>query len=176
MSAVLLCLSVQGWAFADEVTSKYFKANIRGGGDIYRALEKLDIKSLRHPDVALNKGASDAKNILKNTLDTLYLEVSDILDIHMYSFQINLEVLPDKNSLKALLRELYGAGADADSFYFYERNTIYISLERMTPGMLAHETAHAILSRYFAVPAPEKVQEVLSAYVEHSLNKKLTNH
>ena len=36
-------------------------------------------------------------------------------------------------------------------------------------GILMHEMSHAIISRFFPVPAPVKVQEVLAMYVEYNL-------
>jgi hypothetical protein len=54
-----------------------------------------------------------------------------------------------------------------------EGNTIYVSLKDVSLGMLAHEVAHAIISSYFVVAPPEKVQEVLAGYVEYSIRKKL---
>jgi hypothetical protein len=38
--------------------------------------------------------------------------------------------------------------------------------------MLGHEIAHAIISSFFIVPPPEKIQEVLAGYVDYSLLKK----
>jgi hypothetical protein len=37
--------------------------------------------------------------------------------------------------------------------------------------MIGHEMSHAIISRYFGIPAPVKVQEVSSMYVEYNLKK-----
>jgi len=169
----LLCFFYSGNIFAQELKSKYFNMNISNSADLFQILKKLDIKYLQHLDVAAPKDASDTKEMLKEAMDTLYLEVSDILDIHMYSFQVNLEILPDKDSFNKVLEQVCGKQSDAPSFYFHERNVIYISLDNIRLGILGHELAHAIISHYFAVPPPEKIQEVLAAYVEYSLNKSL---
>ena len=58
------------------------------------------------------------------------------------------------------------------SFYLYTNNTIYISFEDLTLEMLAHEIAHAVISRYFVVLPPAKVQEILCGYVEYILKKR----
>jgi len=57
------------------------------------------------------------------------------------------------------------------SFYVFDSNTIFISYQDLTLGMLGHEIAHAVISGYFVVPPPDKVQEVLAGYVEYSLRK-----
>ena len=111
--------------------------------------------------------------MLKKTLDEIYLEVSDILDIHMYSYRIKLQVLPNKAYVSEVLQEHYSKKIDMPSFYFYEKNTIYISADQINAGILAHEVAHAIVSHYFVVPPPAKVQEVLCGYVEYSLNRSI---
>jgi len=46
---------------------------------------------------------------------------------------------------------------------------VYVSEEAFQPGIIGHEMSHAIISRYFGIPAPVKVQEVLSMYVEYNL-------
>ena len=48
-------------------------------------------------------------------------------------------------------------------------NTIYTSEESFKREVVGHEMSHAIICHYFAVPAPVKVQEVLSMYVEYNL-------
>jgi hypothetical protein len=48
---------------------------------------------------------------------------------------------------------------------------VYISYPEMTIGMLGHKIAHAIISHYFVVPPPAKIQEVLAGYVEYSIRK-----
>jgi len=157
--------------FALELKSKYFNAHIHEGIDSYNLVKKLEINHFLHLDVAAFKNSPNLENILENILDEIYLEVSDILDIHMYSFRINLEVLPDKDYLGRILQERFRKEINVPSFYFYGRNTIYISAEEINSGVLGHEVAHAIISHYFVVPPPVKVQEVLCGYVEYSFNK-----
>jgi hypothetical protein len=51
-------------------------------------------------------------------------------------------------------------------------NTIYLSFNEMTLGIISHEMAHAIISNYFVTPPSPKIQEILSGYVEYSIRKK----
>ncbi|MBL7131539.1 MAG: hypothetical protein ISS45_09095 [Candidatus Omnitrophica bacterium] len=166
----LFILSSQN-IFALELKSKYFEVHIHKDIDSYKLLRKLNINYFLHLDMTALKASPNLESMLRDTLDAIYLEVSDILDMHMYSFRVYLEILPNKNYLSKILQEHSRKEINISSFYFYEKNTIYISAEDLRVGMLGHEVAHAIISHYFVVPPPAKVQEILSGYVEYSLNK-----
>jgi hypothetical protein len=159
---------------AAELESKHFRIHIHEGIDNYQLLEKLRIKHFLHLDVIPLKGSSNAESLIKDTLDEIYLEVSDVIDIHMDDLKINLRVFPNKDYLGEVLIQFYGKKMDLPSFYLYEKNTIYISNDDLKVGMLAHEIAHALISNYFTVPPPTKVQEILAGYAEYSLRKALS--
>jgi hypothetical protein len=133
----------------------YFKVYADGAGDAYGVLSKIDANYL----VYSVGGAQAGDN------------VSDILDIHIYSFKGTIQVLPDRQSLNGFLKQAYGVDFEERSLYYFEKDVIYVSLADMTVGMLGHEMAHAIISHFFVVPPPAKLQEVLCGYVEYSLRK-----
>jgi hypothetical protein len=148
----------------------YFSVYSEGISDAYAVLSKIDTNYLVY-SAGSGNGVDNVKDILAKTLDGLYQEVSDILDIHIYSFKGTIQILPDKSSLNSLFKQTYGIDFNERSIYYFEKNTIYISLADMTVGMLGHEIAHAIISHYFVVPPPARIQEVLCGYVEYSLRK-----
>jgi len=151
--------------------SQYFSIYADAPLDAYSVISKLKFDYLSFGE-KLTKGAEDdLGQILVKTIDGLYLEVSDIIDIHMYSFKGIIRILPDKPSLGALLKKEFNQDFLERSIYYFEKNTIFISQADMTLGMLGHEIAHAIISNFFVVPPPPKVQEILAGYVEYSLNK-----
>jgi hypothetical protein len=153
------------------IESKYFSVYAQGEPDINTLLSKLQFDYLLQPDTALQQENYDEKGMLSKTLDALFLEVSDILDIHIYSFHGDIKLLPDENSINSQFRKFFEIDLGERSFYLPERNAIYISLADLTLGMLGHEIAHAIICRYFVVPPPAKIQEVLAGYVEYTLRK-----
>jgi hypothetical protein len=170
-----LLLSCSRFSFAQEegsliVEGKYYSLYAERSVDLSSVLTKVNFNYLLHDDTFGGK-TDDARSMLASTLDALYSEVSDILDIHMYTFHGSIRIVPDKDSLNALFRQSYGVDFRDPSVYVHEKNTIYISLADLTIGMLGHEIAHAIISHYFVVPPPTKVQEVLSGYVEYNLRK-----
>ncbi|MBU0693662.1 MAG: hypothetical protein KKC11_03205 [Candidatus Omnitrophica bacterium] len=133
--------------------------------------QKINVNYFLQMDIP----SSDTKNfdsIISKTLDALYLEVSDILDIHIYSYHGKIKVYPNKEKLKEnVFRNYPGQKYNLPAVYIHPDNAIHISLADLTLGMLAHEIAHAIISHYFVVPPPAKVQEVLAGYVEYSIRK-----
>ena len=105
-------------------------------------------------------------------VDTLFLRICDLLDMHLYSYRGNIKICRDYNQLSQIYRNLFNADLKGTrSFYTYDLNTIYISPESFQLGILGHEIAHAIISHYFVVQPPVKVAEVLAGYVEYQLRK-----
>lgn len=172
--SLLFCFS-GAVAFAEADTliteSKYFSIYSSGNVDSHAILKKVNFNYLALPESMYEKAGTGAKDILANTVDALYSEVSDILDIHIYSFHGTIKILPNQASLSALINQNFRIIFNEPSIYVHEKNTIYISLADTTTGMLGHEISHAIISHYFVVPPPAKIEEVLSGYVEYSLRK-----
>ena len=177
---LLAAVSLQAAASAEQtVKSKYFNIYIGQGIDRTELLQKLNAHYFLQLKAAFSdenyKSGTDADDQMARTLDAIYLEISDILDIHMYSFSIDLEIVPGKDALSDELFKYLNKRLDMPSFYFYDRNRIYVSFADMTLGMLSHEIAHAIVSHYFVVPPSVKVQEVLAGYAEYSIRKVTVN-
>ena len=153
------------------VKSKYFSVYANKDIDITAFLSKLHFEHFTHIDNIFDSPVSDRKDVLAKTLDGFFLEVSDILDIHIYSFHGNIKIVSDSKKIQSVFRDFFGMDFNERAFYAHENNTIYVSFSDLTLGMLGHEIAHAIQSHYFVVPPPVKIQEVLSGYVEYNLRK-----
>ena len=167
-----LLLASAGSAQSDNVIAgKYFDIYY-GDCDLTEVASKLAAKYFLHIDVfSRNTRSTDIKSIIAQLFDSIYLEVSDILDIHMYSFKGVISIMPDKVGVHDVLSAYMTDPPDVPAFYFNERNTIYVSLADMNLGVLSHEIAHAIIAKYFVINPPDKVQEVLAGYVEYSIRK-----
>jgi hypothetical protein len=167
------CASVSASAEDAPVLGKgrYFTVRASSGIEPTAVLNKLQFDYFAHPESMLAADGADAASVLAKTLDSLYSEVSDILDIHMYSFEGAVVIVADQAAVAREFRALFGTDFAERSFYLADKNTIYISYKDLALGMLGHEIAHAIMTRYFVVATPAKVQEVLAGYVEYSLRK-----
>ncbi|MCP3933600.1 MAG: hypothetical protein GY705_31420 [Bacteroidetes bacterium] len=53
---------------------------------------------------------------------------------------------------------------------------MFIQLDDVHSGMIAHELAHAIIDHYLIIPPPKETAEILARYVDthmvHSMSKK----
>ena len=154
------------------IHSKYFTVYYYEGCDLTRVANTLNARYFLGADI-LSGGArsGDMDSIIANLMDFIYLQVSDILDIHIYSFDAAIKITPDSSEPSAIVEKYSGRSVSVPSFYNASENIIYISSADLTLGMLAHEMAHAVISHYFVVAPPAKVQEVLTGYVEYSIRK-----
>jgi hypothetical protein len=151
--------------------SRYFSIYARPPIDAYSISSRLNFDYLVSAD-SLTNGAKDSQaQILVKAIDGLFQEVSDIIDIHLLSFKGAIHFVPDRQSLASLIKQEFGQDFKEVSGYYFERNTIYISLADLDPVVLGREIAHAIISNYFLVPPPPRIREILSNYIEESLNK-----
>src|SRR3989338_5912984 len=121
---------------------------------------------------AFEDGFGSAKKIYGEHLSVYCAPESDIMDMHLYSLQVNIKLCRDDAQLNSIYNNLFKASLGGRrSFYVFSFNTIYISIEGFSKEIIGHEMAHAIICHYFAVPPPVKIQEVLAMYVEHNLRR-----
>lgn len=154
------------------IKTEYFTIYYDQGCNLADIANKLNVEHFLHIDIfSQNDNSQSIDSIISSLFDSIYLEVSDILDIHIYSFHATIKILSDKEKMADVLEKYLKKRINMPSYYFQSKNTIYISFDDLTLGMLAHEIAHAIISHYFVVAPSEKVQEVLSGYVEYSIRK-----
>lgn len=152
------------------VRSKHFSVYAKKDFDVNDFLYKLNFNYLKNSRDFLER-EDDAKSVLGQTLDSLFLEISDVLDIHIYDLNSNLNIYLNSEEVQNVFRSFFKSDFDQVSFYVPENNSIYISEKDLSLGVLGHEIAHAIVSHYFVVSPPAKVAEVLCGYVEYSLRK-----
>ncbi len=76
-------------------------------------------------------------------------------------------MFPDNFFIDIYLHPAYEGGLIA--FYNHKTESVTVYADRVTDGVLAHEIAHAVINSYFDVPPPEKIQEILTHYVDRYL-------
>jgi hypothetical protein len=171
----VLCVLPSVSCSAETIETRYFKVSICDGCNLSSFAEKINATGLFRLDT-LSKDDSDIRSVIKEGIDSLFLEVCDVLNINLKSYRGSLVVYPDVIEVsKAISGSAQIIEANLPSVYIPSINTIYISFNDATAGMLAHEMAHAVISTYFVVAPPTKVQEILAGYVEYSIRKKMGN-
>jgi len=163
-----------GFGQAKKLTTKQFTVYYSPQLDISALAQNLKIsfsdRVLAGTDPKLSSSSGQPE--LADALDILFLAVSSILDMNLYSFQGTIKICRDIGQLNDIYTRLFGSSLGGRySFYASDLSTIYISQEHFERGVLGHEIAHAIMSRYFVVQPPVKASEVLAGYVEYQLRK-----
>ncbi len=161
-----------GFEKSQKISGKHFLIYCPSDLEISDLLQKLNIRPFDKllVDKAIKEGFS-LEEELSDMLDTLFMQVCDILDMHIYSFQANVKICTNRGRLNKIYYDLFQEELNSGSFYVYDLNTIYISREDFKREVLGHEVAHAVISHYFVVQPSLKVQEVLAGYVEYQLRK-----
>lgn len=162
-----------GLSFDKKIEGKYVTVYCLSGTDVTHLVQKLNIRA---SDKIIAGESLKSKNSyeeeLAQMLDTLFIQVSDILEMHLYSLNINIKICKSDADLNDIYNRLFNLSLGGrSSFYAYDFNSIYVSEESFKPGVVGHEMSHAIISHYFVIPTPIKVQEVLSMYVEYNLRR-----
>ena len=175
-SCLILALCAMRYApcaYAETIETKYFAVSLCEGCSLSGFAEKINATGLFRLD-ALSGKSADMRSVIKDGIDSLFLEVCDVLDTKLKSYRGRIVVYPD---IVEVGKAVYGNSqiieASLPSVYIPSHNAIYISFKDTTAGMLAHEMAHAVISSYFVVAPPAKVQEILAGYVEYSIRKKM---
>ena len=160
-----------GFGQARKIEGEHFTAFLALPLDEASLARKLNISSAE--GIIIGGATAEGSHLgLASMLDTLFLQVSDILDMHIYSYTGTIKVCRDYSQLKEIYSNLFNTTLNNRySFYVAGLNTVYISPESFTKEILGHEIAHAIISRYFVVQPPVKIQEVLAGYVEYQLRR-----
>lgn len=90
-------------------------------------------------------------------IDKLVDRVQSILDMRPEDLYFNIYLK------RGVLRD------EKVAYYEYSSGAVFISVDYVSDGVLAHEIAHAVINRYFGSASPSKMQEILAQYVDKHL-------
>lgn len=162
-----------GFGAAPKQEGAYFDVYYDPSVDVADLARRLDIRASDTILSGVPSGdGTKTGGELSDMVDTLFLQVSDILDMHIYSFRGTVKICSGPGHLNRVYLAVFGQDTEqTDSFYVFDTNTIYIAAASFQSSVLGHEMAHAVMSRFFVVAPPAKVSEVLAGYVEYQLKK-----
>lgn len=113
-----------------------------------------------------------ARALVKEELDRMVFRVRSLLDMYPPDFHFEIVILKTYADVKLTYAGLGMAGPAPIAFYRQKSHTIYLGLDRLTPGVLGHEIAHAVINAFFPTPPPAQMQEILARYVDRHLPDK----
>ncbi|MBI5894062.1 MAG: hypothetical protein HZB79_10550 [Deltaproteobacteria bacterium] len=110
--------------------------------------------------------------LTKNRVDRIVERVAKILDMYPLDLRFNIYIYTSQKELEKVYLKM-GASHIFEktpiAFYSHKNKVIYVSLENITDGILAHEIAHTVINFYFRIPPPGNMQEILAQYVDKHL-------
>ena len=159
-----------GFQMARKIQSRYFDIYIENGVDLYTLTAKLTVPPSIKAIIRESVSFSNSNN-LTDQLDLFFLAISEILDIRLKNFKCKIKICNNAAGLSRVADKLFGQQIQAGGFYVVAIDTLYVDADNVNIHILGHELSHAIQNKYFIVPPPEKIQEVLSGYVEFQLRK-----
>ncbi|WP_457552232.1 hypothetical protein [Desulfobacula sp.] len=131
-------------------------------------------KNERTIDQRANSNLSDN---ISQKIDSLFERSQELLEMKGFTNKIIVKIFHDRQQLNHAFYELYKKECNVRAWYTHEKLTIYIQLDDLHEGMLAHEFAHAIINHYMIIPLPSKAAEILARYVDTHLKKdRLQDH
>jgi hypothetical protein len=107
---------------------------------------------------------------LKKKIDALYERAQEILQMRGKLKKVFINLYPDREALGQAYYRLTKRQCRIRAWYVHRLKTIYINVEDVHEGMLAHEMAHSIIDHYLMVPPPSASAEILARYVDKNLH------
>ena len=103
--------------------------------------------------------------------DNLYERVQEILDMRKKAPKVFINLYSNRKELDQVYYELYQSKNNIRAWYIFDHNTIYLNVEDVHEGMLAHEMAHAIIDHFLLVRPPSASAEILARYVDTHIHQ-----
>ncbi|MBW1910129.1 MAG: hypothetical protein JRJ11_11405 [Deltaproteobacteria bacterium] len=91
-----------------------------------------------------SSGSSGSRNALSNKIDALYERVQEILEMRGKMKKVIINLYSNEYQLDQAYYRITKRSCRIRAWYIYESNTVYINVNDVHEGMLAHEIAHAI--------------------------------
>jgi hypothetical protein len=140
-------------------------------GDLFKLNQMIQYYP-RDTGVKSLTGLKDVKTlsqILKKKVDALYERAQEILDMRKQVKTVVINVYPNKKALDAAYYAIFKEECPLRAWYLFEKKMVYINVEDVHEGMLAHEMGHHIIDHFFKVRPPETTAEILARYIDAHL-------
>ena len=118
-----------------------------------------------------SSGSDDLADTVSRKVDDLFERAQQILDMRKRIKKVTINIYHDKEQLHKTYEHLYRRPCHIRAWYEYRFHTIFICIEEVHEGMLAHEMAHGIIDHYLKVRPPSATAEILARYVDTHLKE-----
>lgn len=150
-----------------ELKTQYTTITYKEENQLRRFNKEIHLGSLSY--LLRNRGSVTVAEEVGNKMDVIIEKVETILEMFPKELKFNIVLLSSDDEVQSIYRSKYARDVDYIAFYSPRDKAVYISVEDVNLGVLAHEFSHAIIDRYYGIRTPVKIHEVLSQYVEEHL-------
>jgi len=118
---------------------------------------------------ARNRTSITVEDEVRNKVDVILERVKAVLVMFPGNLNFTIILLQSDTDVQKVYTGKFGKKVDFISFYAPRDKTVYISVDDVRLGVLAHELAHVVIDFYYETPTPVKIHEVLAQFVESHL-------
>ncbi len=153
--------------------TKYTILNYRSLEDLEDFEDSIDYSEGVFSKLFSNSDGDDLKENVKNEVDAVYRRVQEILKMRKKMKKVTIKILRNREEMKSAYRYIYRAGRRTSTkkvpraWFRHKNNEIYINLDDLDEGMLAHEMAHSIIDNDLLIN--RTTPEILAQYVDRHL-------
>jgi len=153
------------------IDTKYTKIHYHSWKDLKKFNSNIDYSpsSMGLRWFFKKKSPGDIKNEIKLKIDAVYEKVQEILDMRKSMEKVTIYISHDKQELHSLYQEIFKTPCHLRAWYVYESNAVYINVDDIHEGIIAHEIAHSIIDHYLLIRPPKATVEILARYVDGHL-------
>ncbi len=153
------------------IETKYLQIHYHSLEDLKKFTKKIDYSpgSLGLKGIFEKKKTDDLTNIINQKVDAVYERVQEILDMKKLMEKVKVNIYQSKKQLHEAYQTIFKKPCRFRAWYTHEENTIYLNVDDVNEGMLAHEIAHSIIDHYLSVRPPKATAEILARYVDGHL-------
>ncbi len=108
----------------------------------------------------------DIANSVSDKIDAIFKKSQQLLGMQGFVNKITIKIFKNKQQLDRAYFKIYKKDSNSRAWYTHEKLTVFIQLNDIHRGMIAHELAHAIIDHYLIIPPPKETAEILARYVD----------
>ncbi|OQX13534.1 MAG: hypothetical protein BWK76_16055 [Desulfobulbaceae bacterium A2] len=103
---------------------------------------------------------------LRAKLDIVINKAQEVLDMRPQNLRFIIRLYPNEQGVRAEYKKNYNQEVNYLAYYSLSRKTMYLSVNRVSLRVFAHEVGHVIVDHFFPVRPPYKIHELMAQYVE----------
>jgi len=103
-------------------------------------------------------------------IDNIHERVQEILDMRKRFPKITIHVYSNREELDEAYLRIFRKQNKLRAWYLFENNTIYLHVDDLHEGILAHEMAHSIIDHFLTTRPPAASAEILARYVDSHIH------